>query len=59
MAALALALLVLAGCAAPTYERVPVPMRCDADVRDPIDCKLLEFNCRNDGGRWTGTACQR
>jgi hypothetical protein len=57
-AALALAALLLGACATPAPERISVPMRCDAEVRDAIDCKLLEFNCRNAGGTWTGTACR-
>ena len=59
MTRLHLAALLLAGCAsAAAPVRTPVPMRCDAEARDPIDCKILEFNCRNAGRVWTGTACQ-
>lgn len=49
--------LLLTACAAPVVARVPVTMRCDPEQRDAIDCKLMEFNCRNAGRIWTGTTC--
>ena len=54
--AFALALISLGACGGHEYERVRVPMDC---ARDGIDRKLCEFNCRNTGGTWTGTACTR
>ena len=55
MIRIAVVILLVAGCAAAPASRVPVPMDC---VRDGIDAKICEWNCRNAGRDWTGTECR-
>lgn len=45
---LALVLLGLAACGAPTYTRVPAAL----DPRDGLDAKMLEWNCRQASRAW-------
>lgn len=48
-------LLVLFGCSASPRARRSVPLDCSINA---VDCKILEFNCRRDGGTWDGRQCR-